>query len=76
MKIKADKIDFLPAGSRVLLRNQEWVRMEDSITHHTEGYVFNPLNGEYWHWSHMVYLDDDVELIFRADGPSQGVDRV
>jgi hypothetical protein len=72
MKIRAMEIQYLPAGSRVVLDNTEWIRMEDCRRHHIDGYVFNPTNGDFGHWSMLCSIFDDIELTHRADGPNQG----
>ena len=33
----------------------EWIRMEDCIDKHLEGYYFNPKTGEYYHASRIIY---------------------
>lgn len=73
MKIKAREIQYLPAGSRVVLENVEHIRMEDCRHHHTDGHVCNLSNGDFGHWSRLCdSMDDYIELTHRADGPEQG----
>jgi hypothetical protein len=63
IKISAGEIGKLPAGSRVIVNDVEWIRMADSGD--TEGLndgLFNAKNGDWIRWMALCYAEDIVTL--------------
>lgn len=72
--MKAKEIDALPPGSVVRIpklaapfNTYEWVRMEDAPGMHFKGGVFCPVTGEWYTWSSLCWMEDDVELVKKGE---------
>ena len=53
---KTKLAESLPPGSQIKDNNNiVWIRMSDSITHHLEGFYFNPQDGNWKHASRIIY---------------------
>jgi len=50
-----EAINLSPGETIVDVKGVTWVRMEDSISHNLEGYLFRADNGTYKHASRVVY---------------------
>ncbi len=50
----ADQIDTLKPGTIIEIGGRKYIRMEDSPHRHIEGYIFDPQNGWWGHWSRIM----------------------
>lgn len=62
MKVKAEVIEVLAPGTIVTIKGTTYIRMTDSSHLHVEGYLFNPEDGWWGHWSHLSLGNEEVEV--------------
>jgi hypothetical protein len=63
MKIKAEMIECLPGGRRVIVNGIEYIRMVDSPSRHIEGCILDADTGTWVHWSRLVLGTEEVEVV-------------
>ena len=61
-KVPATKIDELPPGTLVLIDGTTFIRMEDDIPRHVTGCIFNPVTGNWSHWSRLIVFTKEVDI--------------
>lgn len=61
-KVPATKIDELPPGTLVLIDGTTFIRMEDDIPRHVTGCIFNPVTGNWSHWSRLIVFTKEVDV--------------
>jgi len=63
MKVLANTIEDLPAGTRLVVNGVMYVRMADSERDHITGFMFDVQTGIWTHWSKHVLGQDEVEVL-------------
>ena len=62
MYIKAEKIEQLPAGTKLLIEGRTYYRMADAPEDHMVGFLFDPEDGTWGSWSRIALYDSEVEI--------------